>query len=52
MQELQNALDMIKYKCWYYDQALKDDTEKYVKNMSVCDMPDEVKKFYAETYQS
>lgn len=52
MQELQNALDMIKYKCWYYDQALKDGTEKYVKNKAVCDMPEEIKKFYTETHQS
>lgn len=50
IQELQNALEMINYKCWYYDQALKDGTEKYVKSAAKCDMPDEIKKFYKESH--
>lgn len=31
MQELQNTLDMINFKCHYYGKAVKDGTEKYVR---------------------
>lgn len=31
MQELQNTLDMIDFKCNYYGKAVKDGTEKYVR---------------------
>lgn len=31
MQELQNTLDMINFKCKYYGKAVQDGTEKYVK---------------------
>ncbi len=31
MQELQDTLDMINFKCNYYGKAVKDGTEKYVK---------------------
>lgn len=31
MQDLQNTLDMINFKCHYYGKAVSDGTEKYVK---------------------
>ncbi len=34
IKELENALEMIKYKCWYYDEAIKDGNEKRVKHYS------------------
>ncbi len=27
IQRLQKALDMIRFKCWYYEQAIKDQSE-------------------------
>lgn len=34
IKELEKALNMINFKCWYYDEAMKDGTEKRVKNIS------------------
>ena len=33
MEELQKTMDIIKYKCWYYDTALTAGTEEVPKNM-------------------
>ncbi len=39
---LQETLNLIKYKEWYYTQAVKDRTEKNVKNIAIEKMPKEV----------
>ena len=46
MQELQKVLNTLDYKCWYYDQAIKEHTEANVKNMSVDQMPIEIQEKY------
>lgn len=51
IKELEKALNMIKYKCWYYDEALKDGTEKRVKTITPNQMPDEVKKYYDKAHE-
>ncbi len=42
MEELQKTIDVIKYKCWYYDTAVAKGTECAPKCVDVCDMPEEV----------
>lgn len=46
IQGLNKALDMIKFKCWYYDEAMKDNNELRVKNMPLTEMPEEIKVAY------
>lgn len=46
IKELEKALNMIKYKCWYYDEALKDGTEKRVKNITPNQMPSNIRTYY------
>ena len=46
MEKLQKVLSMLNYKCWYYDQAIKEHTEANVKNMSVDQMPIEIQEKY------
>lgn len=43
---LEKAMAMIKYKCWYYDEALKDGNEKRVRNITPKQMPKEILKYY------
>ncbi|TEB06096.1 HTH-type transcriptional regulator AdhR [Pelotomaculum schinkii] len=43
--EIERALIMIKFKCWYYDTALEAGTETVPKNMPIEKMPDEVKEY-------
>jgi len=44
MEELQKTMDIIKYKCWYYDTALTAGTEEVPKNMPVEKMPEEMRR--------
>lgn len=44
--ELEKVLAMIKYKCWYYEEAEKDGNEDRVKNMTPCQMPSEIKMLF------
>lgn len=48
MQELQQTINTIKYKCWYYDTALSAGTEEVSKNMSEKDMPEEIQIYKRE----
>lgn len=51
IKELERALSMIKFKCWYYDEALKDGTEKRVKNITPDQMPKEIKIYYDKAHK-
>ena len=41
---------MIKYKCWYYEQALKDNGEERVRSMTAEEMPEEVQEAYINSH--
>lgn len=45
MEELQKTIDIIKYKCWYYDTALAADTEEALKKMPAEEIPEEIRKY-------
>ena len=47
--EFENALDMIKFKCWYYENAEKLG-EKEVKAMIPDELPREIKNVYEKTH--
>lgn len=46
---LNKALNMIKFKKWYYQTALNDNTEKNVKKMDITNMPREIQQLYKQT---
>ena len=45
MAELQNTMNTLKYKCWYYDTAMKDGTEENMKKLKDEDIPDELRGY-------
>lgn len=51
IKELEKTLDMINYKCWYYDEAIKDNSESRVKNLKPEDMPVEIRKAFKNTHK-
>lgn len=51
IKELQNALSMIDYKCWYYEQAEKDGNEKRVKKITPEEMPSDVRKLFENAHK-
>ncbi len=46
MVQLQRTLDMLKFKCWYYDTALRDGNEDRIAAMIPDNLPPEVQEWY------
>ena len=46
MEKLQKTLDMLKFKCWYYEIALKDGNEERLRTMIPDHLPPEIQKLY------
>ena len=50
IKELEKALNMINYKCWYYTEMEKDGNEKRMKNITLQDMPKEIKEIWKNAH--
>jgi len=50
MEVMQKTMDMIKYKCWYYDTAIALDSEQAAKNISERQIPEEILRYKKEHY--
>lgn len=46
MEALQKTLDMLKYKCWYYDTAIRDGSEEQIQAMMPDHLPADIQKLY------
>ena len=46
MEELQHAMEMVDYKCWYYENAMADGNEERVKTLTPAEMPQEIREAY------
>ena len=46
MQQLQRTLDMLKFKCWYYETAIRDGSEDRLNNMLPDRLPPEIQTLY------
>ena len=46
IKRLQTALDMLKYKCWYYEQALEDGSEERILEMLPDKLPADIQSLY------
>lgn len=51
IETLQTSLYLIKFKQWYYEMAVKDKTDKFVKNMKYEDMPSEIRELYDKSHK-
>ena len=40
IERMERTLALINYKCWYYEEAIKDGNEERLQNMSPEDMPE------------
>lgn len=50
IERMNHVLDMINYKCWYYEQAIKDGNEDRLKTMTAEDMPAEIREAFENTH--
>lgn len=46
IQRLRKTLDMLKYKCWYYETAIQDGNEDRINAMLPDGLPPEIQKLY------
>lgn len=47
--QLQKALEMVEFKCWYYTRAIEDGNEAFAENMPDS-LPDEIKPLYIRSH--
>ena len=48
--KMNRALDMLKFKCWYYEQAIQDGSEDSVKALIPDSLPEEIKGAYENAH--
>lgn len=48
--KLQKAVDMLKFKCWYYEKAINDGGEQNLRPISEEKMPEDIRKAYRNAY--
>ena len=46
LRQLQKTLDMLRYKCWYYETALADGNEDRIREMLPDQLPPEIQALY------
>ena len=46
IKEMEKHLAMIKFKCWYYEQAMKDGSEENIRKMMPDKLPKEIQELY------
>lgn len=50
IRQMHKTLDMLKYKCWYYSQALKDGNEDTAKALTPDGLPEDIKSAYHNSH--
>lgn len=50
LERMNRVLDMLKYKCWYYEEAIKDGNEERMMHMHPEEMPEEIRQAYENSH--
>lgn len=48
---LENVLEVLDYKCWYYDQLLAGATKKHLASLTEADIPAEARSGWIQVHQ-
>ena len=51
IQELQKTLSLLKFKCWYYETAMKDGNEDSINAMLPDKLPENIQKLYDKGHE-
>ena len=51
MKQLQKTMDLLNYKCWYYETAMKDGTEEKIQDMLPDNLPADIQKLYDNSFR-
>ena len=52
IEKLERVLDMIRFKCWYYDEAIKDGSEDRLTARLPDKLPPKIQKMYDHAHES
>lgn len=47
---MNKVLDMLKFKCWYYSEAIKTEAENKIFELNIDNMPDDIKAAYINSH--
>ena len=50
IRRMNRVLDMLNFKCWYYEQAIKDGNEDRLAHIRPEDMPEEIQQAYESAH--
>ena len=48
---MNRALDMLKFKCWYYEQAIQDGSEDTIPAMIPNNLPEDIRRAYENSHK-
>lgn len=48
---MEKVLDMLRFKCWYYDQAIEDGNEDRLNEMLPDNLPEEIQAMYDHAHE-
>lgn len=51
IERMKQVLDMLRFKCWYYEEAIKDGNEDRLALMKPEDMPNEIRGAYERAHK-
>ena len=50
IERMNRVLDMLRFKCWYYEQAIRDGNEDRLSRLQPEDMPEEIRRAYENAH--
>lgn len=48
---MNKVLDMLRFKCWYYDQAIQDGNEERIQSLLPDHLPEDIQKIYDNAHK-
>lgn len=51
IRRMEKVLDMLRFKCWYYDQAMKDGSEDRLNSMLPDKLPADIQAYYDHAHK-
>ena len=52
IERMNRVLDMLRFKCWYYEQAIRDGNEDCLSCLQPEDMPEDLRRAYENAHST
>ena len=50
IERMNRVLDMLRFKCWYYEQAIQDGNEDHLSYLRPEEMPEDIRQAYENAH--